>query len=391
MIQEIEKNGTKKYKVRVFVRSTKNPNLRITRQVGEIASIHEAQKEEQKLRKECERELLALELRGVLFFELMDEWQEHMIKTKVKAGSRSMTSQLDYYGTLRKWFSSLKSTPAGEITPYKISEIFNQMTEKGICFGHRKRIKQTLKSIFDYGIGSGLIKTMQKSPTFEITLGKANEKKPEILTLQEIQTLIALAYRQDHPWKRIWHVALLTGARSGELNALLKTDIDFENKLLNVNKSHNSNSNSIKSTKAGYWRQIPISKELEAVLREQIKETPESDFVFSRFWMWDKGLQARILRNFCYINGLPSVRFHTLRACFATQMLRIGVEPAKVMKVCGWKELKTMQHYVRLAGIEIQGVTEAMQIFSDTPKEIEPLPDITRHNETLTQNGHTIF
>jgi hypothetical protein len=43
-------------------------------------------------------------------------------------------------------------------------------------------------------------------------------------------------------------------------------------------------------------------------------------------------------------------------------MLRSGVEPAKVMKICGWKELKTMQHYIRLAGIEIQGATEAIRV-----------------------------
>ncbi len=59
-------------------------------------------------------------------------------------------------------------------------------------------------------------------------------------------------------------------------------------------------------------------------------------------------------------------------------MLRIGVEPAKVMKVCGWKELKTMQHYVRLTGVEIQGVTEAMQVFdSGTSKEIKLISGVT--------------
>jgi hypothetical protein len=44
-------------------------------------------------------------------------------------------------------------------------------------------------------------------------------------------------------------------------------------------------------------------------------------------------------------------------------MLRSGVEAAKVMKICGWKELKTMQHYIRLAGIEVQGVTERIKGF----------------------------
>jgi hypothetical protein len=32
------------------------------------------------------------------------------------------------------------------------------------------------------------------------------------------------------------------------------------------------------------------------------------------------------------------------------------------MKVCGWKDLKTMQRHIRLAGIEIEGATESLKI-----------------------------
>ena len=99
------------------------------------------------------------------------------------------------------------------------------------------------------------------------------------------------------------------------------------------------------------------------MLQDQRLETGSSKYVLPRSWEWDKGLQARVLRRFCYLHGLPSVKFHTLRACFATQMLRSGVEAAKVMKICGWKELKTMQLYIRLAGIEIQGITENLKLF----------------------------
>ncbi|MBS1982643.1 MAG: tyrosine-type recombinase/integrase [Bdellovibrionales bacterium] len=55
-----------------------------------------------------------------------------------------------------------------------------------------------------------------------------------------------------------------------------------------------------------------------------------------------------MLRDFCKLHGLLSIKFHTLRACFSTQLLRQGVEAAKVMKICGWKDLKTMQRYIRL-------------------------------------------
>ena len=75
---------------------------------------------------------------------------------------------------------------------------------------------------------------------------------------------------------------------------------------------------------------------------------------------WKTGYQAQILRGFCESNNLPSIRFHTLRACFATQLISAGVPATVVMKICGWKDMKTMQHYVRMAGIDEAGATEVL-------------------------------
>ena len=80
---------------------------------------------------------------------------------------------------------------------------------------------------------------------------------------------------------------------------------------------------------------------------------------------WGRGEQARILRQFCIGTGLPSVRFHTLRACFATQLIRNGIPPIQIQKICGWKDLETMQRYVRLAGIETEGATESLKVLPE--------------------------
>jgi integrase len=169
----------------------------------------------------------------------------------------------------------------------------------------------------------------------------------------------------QHPWYHHWAMALLTGMRSGELYALLWTDIDWENNALTVSKSYNNRFDVIKSTKAGYWRTVPISGELRSLLAEIKLQAGNRDGVLLRHTLWKKGMQAGELRKFCLGLGLPSVRFHALRACFATQLIRNGVPPIQIQKICGWKDLKTMQRYIRMAGIEVTGATEALKVLPE--------------------------
>ena len=88
---------------------------------------------------------------------------------------------------------------------------------------------------------------------------------------------------------------------------------------------------------------------------------------------WYKGEQARELRVFLQAIGLPRVRFHDLRASWCTMMLSLGVEPVKVMKMGGWKDLKTLQIYFRKAGIEIKGITDNLSIHDPRKTEAEVL------------------
>jgi len=118
----------------------------------------------------------------------------------------------------------------------------------------------------------------------------------------------------------------------------------------------------VKSTKSGCYRIVPISSELMALLYEIRTETGRTPYILPRIWRWAAGMQAEELRNFCLGIGLTSIRFHTLRACFATQLIQGGVPAIMIQKVCGWKDLKTMQRYIRMAGVEIEGATEGLRM-----------------------------
>lgn len=65
----------------------------------------------------------------------------------------------------------------------------------------------------------------------------------------------------------------------------------------------------------------------------------------------EMGEQAKPLREFLKAIGLPSVKFHTLRACFASQLLSDGVEMTKVMK----RRVARYQNYADLFALSGRG------------------------------------
>ncbi len=213
--------------------------------------------------------------------------------------------------------------------------------------------------IFNWGIETQIIRGVNNSPVFGVKITLKEDKKPEILKLDEIRLLLREAREQQHPWYSVWAVALLTGMRSGELFALKWSDVDFEKGLITVQRSYNKRMKEFKSTKAGYWRTVPISSELDLLLRGLMAS---DDFVLPRIDAWIQGQQAKVLKSFCREISIPEVKFHTLRACFATQLIADGVEPIKVMKICGWQDLKTMARYLRLSGVEEKGVTDGLRL-----------------------------
>ena len=108
-----------------------------------------------------------------------------------------------------------------------------------------------------------------------------------------------------------------------------------------------------KDAKSGDDRIVQIARRLMVLLKELKLQNPESQFVLPRISKWDKGEQARELRMFLSGLGLPAIRFYDLRATWATLLLSKGVESIKVMIMGCWKGLKTMQAYVRKAGVEV--------------------------------------
>ncbi len=359
----ISETGDVLYKVYVNVRSQRVPSLRAQRKLGSIKTEKEAEREELRLTRECEREILEKEMQGSSWGTLVDAW-ERQLETE-KDQSVAFSTRTDYIAALRKHTWCWWKRAAVNINRADVKEVLGLMHTSGASMSYINKMKVIINRVFVFGIEYRLVHGIDRSPTIGITFKRTEEKKPEILTIGEIRRLLSEARQLNHPWYCIWAVALLTGMRNGELYALTWMDIDWENKMLSVTKSYNTRMRAVKSTKSGEYRGVPLSPELLALLQEVKATAGKRTHVLPRIAGWEKGMQAKELRKFCLGIGLPSVKFHTLRACFATQLIRNGVPPIQIQKICGWKDLETMQRYIRLAGIEIEGATNTLKVLPE--------------------------
>jgi integrase len=354
--------GEMLFKVSVNIRSKVTDGLRIQKTKFGIKNLKLAEREENALIRECQTELSKREAQGSSWGAVVEAWADFL---KVSAHNLAATTRSDYVASIKKHTSSWWNKQAVEISKADIYQLFSDMNHNGFTNSYQRKMKTLIHRAFIFGIEQELIRGMNQSPTVGIKLGRKEDKKPEILNNTQIRHLLKSAKDLDHPWYPVWAMAVLTGMRNGELFALLWTDVDLETKKIRLDKSYNCRKRITKETKGGYWRNLPISDELSSLLLDLKATSGTRNEVLPRVTRWGHGVQARELRKFCIGIGLPSIKFHTLRACFATQLIHYGVPPIQIQKICGWKDLETMQRYVRIAGIETDGVTECLRVLPE--------------------------
>jgi integrase len=225
-------------------------------------------------------------------------------------------------------------------------------------------LHKCIRQAFQLAVDCGYV---NRNPVPHLTFKKV-EKIKAVLTKSQMSLLLNRARELESEWYWHWCVALYTGMRNGELYALTWDKVDFEQNQIKVDCAWNS-VDGFKSTKSGNDRLVEIAPGLLPILKELKMRGPGGGFVLPRLSKWNKGEQARELRMFLLGMGLPVIRFHDLRASWATLLLSEGLEPIKVMKLGGWADMKTMMIYIRKAGVDIKGATSCLNFHDPFTKK----------------------
>lgn len=363
-ITKYEENGIEYYKVYVHVRSSIDRTKRSQKYAYRLKTVTEARREERKLLQVATREVQRLEGQGLLWAEIIQLWSQEYLSGNLMKRVAKRTST-EYVGVIEKWTAPWMKRPIAEISRADGRNLILKMEKAELSRNYQKKIKNIVNSVFTWAIEFGYCK-LQVSPMRGLLIDTGEVKVPDILTLEEIKKFLTAAKILNHQWYPIWSFAILTGMRSGELYALTWDQIDLEKNLILVDRSYDSNMKR-GPTKGRYWRTVPINSSLRNLILEikQDRDIPKSEYVLPRIKEWTNGDQAVSLKSFLKSMNIRPIKFHALRACFATQMLANGVPAPVVMKIGGWKNTSTMDIYLRLAGVDTKGATECLGFVPD--------------------------
>lgn len=361
-IKTYQKQGITCFKIQFTSRSRiAGVNVRVQRDLGAVTHA-EAKREYEKLKKEAEIRRIEKERNGLVWRDLLSRWYKEVVFNGPYGES---TSKRDNYNALQMHTKAWMLTPVEQLRPMSMRLIFNEMEKKELSKGRMKSVRSAVNTVFDWARLERIIPVHIESPARGVSIPKVATKIQPILNRDEIKLFLRKAREIGHEYYYLWAVAVSTGCRSGELWALRWTDVSFETRMISITKSFSSRLGCDKSTKTKESRQIPINVVLGTLLKELKLKTASTGYVLPRITSWRRGEASKVSRRFCQALGLPEITFHATRACFAVQCLVSGLDIVTTMKLGGWKNVKSFQHYVRLAGVDIQGVTEVLDVLPE--------------------------
>lgn len=257
------------------------------------------------------------------------------------AGMRDHKTVAGYVRILSEHFGStlLRQITAGLIERFRQSRLATKTHHgKERSITNVNRTLATLRTMLRFAVAEGWI---ERSP-FEMShtpmISLSDEvKRLRILSRDEEARLLS-ACGPDSPRSHLRALvicALDTGMRRGEMMSLEWLDVSLDRRVITVRATN---------TKTLQARSVPISDRLAVVLSGSPHSNDESLLVFR-----DSGDCKRSFRTACRIAGISGLRFHDLRATFATRLISAGLQVAEVAKITGHTNLQTLYaHYLRV-------------------------------------------
>lgn len=228
----------------------------------------------------------------------------------------------------------------------------------------KKEIKKYISQVLKYQLVRSRI-TVNPLDYLRLKNDKTAKTKANTLsamTKDEIIRLLTYFKNADMEWFKIFTVTYQLGLRSSEAQALCFEDIDWVNNHVVISRSLAKVTKSFKAPKNDTSRIVPMNDTFKKFLSNTEYFPTRIGFVLPRKKAWLGGRAAAYINIAQNILEIKNTNYHSLRASFITHLLISGMDIIRVQAMVGHNELKTTQRYIRLAGSDLKGATDAIGI-----------------------------
>lgn len=266
---------------------------------------------------------------SLLYLNEKDKFNKNLIQISTYARN--------IYGIKKLENGVLNVLPISEITLQHIDEWNYSMKNFSDSVISKSFIQ--LKRAFDIAMDKQII-TRNILKNYKRAKSSKKTKKVSAFTITEQKKFIELIPKSKYYMQ--YMIALCTGMRMGEVNALHYNDINLKEKTININKTISRDSNfksfinSTTKTKNG-TRVIPLNSILYPIIKDFISDK-KGKYLFSNdnvISTSQVNSEMKRLTNNLYYNT------HMLRHTYATRCIEAGIQAVVLKKLLGHGDIST--------------------------------------------------
>ena len=259
-----------------------------------------------------------------------------------------------------------ENKPMNSITPSDIIQWQNAMREKGFAPTYLRMIQNQITALFTHASN---IYNLSNNPCKKVKkMGKSDAEHIDFWTKEEYDKFIE-TFEKGSRYYVLFEILFWTGCREGELLALSKADIDFDNNKLHISKTYyrTERKDIITAPKTEQSvRTIDIPEFLKQEIKEYVDkmyELPENERIFP---IVAEAVQ-HMLKNHAEKAGVKRIRVHSLRHSHVAYLINQGVQPLIIKERLGHRDIKiTLNTYGHLYPSQQRQVAEMLNAQRET-------------------------
>lgn len=255
------------------------------------------------------------------------------------------------------YFGDMKMT---DITPAQIIAWQNEMYSKNFSESYLRMIQNQLTALFTHATK---IYDLPKNPCKKVKrMGKDDKRSLNFWTIEEYQKFID-SIDKDDKYYIMFEILFWTGMREGEMLALTKSDIDFENNRISITKTYYRADGRDIITEPKTEQSVRVV-EIPNFLKTEIKEWCDRQYGLPDdvrlFPVVGKAVQNKMKRN-AEKAGVKRIRVHDLRHSHTAYLINKNVEPLLIKERLGHKDIRiTLNTYGHLYPNKAKSVADLL-------------------------------